>query len=298
MIVTIAICTFNRASYLKKCLDALVPQLANYQDRVHVMVVDNNSDDNTALIVKGYNDKGIVIDYHKEINIGLSYARNRAIKIAKTKFLGYLDDDAIPYDDYLKVLLQIIDDNDPDCFGGMYYPYYENQKPRWISDSFGKKSPLSNVFSKIENRFLSGGNMYAKLEILKELNGFDVTRGMKGDKIGYSEEDDFQKRLREAGYQVYFDPSLAMDHLVADYKQKMTWHIKKIYQASLNTVDPVFEKFTLWYSIKSLGRIALYKTPRLMRRFLTDWDYYYQNLIVDIFTSYARVIGLFFNRNK
>ncbi len=298
MIVTIAICTYNRSYYLKKCIDALLPQIEISPDHVKIMVIDNNSIDDTAVLINNYKNNHIDIDYFKETDQGLSYARNRAIKECNTAYLGYLDDDAIPNDDYIPTLLNIIHEHHPDCFGGTYYAYYENQKPKWLSDSFGSKVLLSDHPKKIETGFLSGGNMYFKLHILKELKGFDVTKGMKGNKIGYAEEDDLQLRLRKAGYSIFFDPHLAMVHLVANYKTKVFWHIKKAYVAGKSTVSPIYEHYDLKNTMKALIKMTFIQMPRKVKCFLLDKDFFYQNLLIDVFAGYARIIGLWRNDNK
>ncbi|GAK77413.1 glycosyltransferase family 2 protein [Nonlabens sp. Asnod3-H03] len=298
MKVTIAICTYNRSFYLDKCLNGLSGQLSNMDSTINVLIVDNNSTDNTHDIFVKYEKLGWPISYVKELKQGLSHARNCAIENCQTPYLGYLDDDAIPHSNYIERLISIIDEHEPDCFGGMYYPYYENEKPKWIPNSFGQKSKLSSKFSLIKDKYLSGGIMFCKLAIMKEVGGFDPSRGMIGNKIGYAEEDHFQMLLRSAGYSIYFDPSLAMNHLVPVYKQKMLWHIKKTYKSSYNTVDPVYEKYNTWYSIKSVGRIFLYKTPRLFKMLSKDKNYFIQSLIVDFASSFARILGLYFNRNK
>ncbi|WP_438961883.1 glycosyltransferase family 2 protein [Nonlabens sp.] len=298
MKVTIAICTFNRSFYLKKCIDALLPQLGDHKENLVLMIIDNNSKDDTAELIDHYINSGLRISYYKELKQGLSNARNRAIKECDTEYLGYLDDDAIPHDNYVDKLIEIIHAYQPDCFGGMYYPYYETKKPKWISDNFGKKTMLTKSFSKVDQGNLSGGNMYCKLKILLELNGFDPSRGMNGTKIGYAEEDELQLRIRKAGYSIYFDPQLAMDHLVAPYKTKISWHIKRAYHSNRNTFDTVYKKYTFLHTIKVIFRITFYKIPHLIKLCIKRPDYYFENFILDIGTSYTRAIGLYFNRNK
>lgn len=262
------------------------------------MVVDNNSKDETSQTVEQYMVNNKAVNYITETNQGLSHARNKAIAVCDTTYLGYLDDDAIPHDNYVATLVNLIDKFEPDCFGGTYYPYYENEKPKWINEKFGSKKWLSDQFQLITSGYLSGGNMYCKLDLLKKVGGFDTDKGMKGNKMGYAEEDDLQLRLRNAGHSIFFDPTLAMDHLVASYKTKVTWHIKKAYHSGRNTVDVVYTKYDLKNTIIAMLKITFKQAPRRIKAFLFQKEYYKENLIIDIFSGYARVIGLYLNYNK
>ena len=51
-LLTIIICTYNRSRLLKKCLDSLLHQIT---DETEIIVIDNNSQDNTAQVVTEFN---------------------------------------------------------------------------------------------------------------------------------------------------------------------------------------------------------------------------------------------------
>lgn len=293
--ITIAICTYNRAFYLQKCLEALAAQLTGTKE-VQILVVDNNSTDNTAQVVANLAAQGVPISRVEEASQGLSYARNKAIKVCESEWLAYLDDDGIPHNNYVERMIEIIGKWDFDCFGGMYYAYYEGNKPKWISSKFGTKIKLMDYTGVLETGYLSGGIMVCKTSILKELGGFNTSLGMKGTTIGYGEEDDLQQRLRSAGYIIGFDPELGMDHLVAHYKLKPKWHIRRMYTMHRDTVDSKYKAYTLGYTLKQMVKVFLFDVPRLFKIFLKRPDYYRQNLYIDIGSKLARCWGLYKNR--
>jgi glycosyltransferase involved in cell wall biosynthesis len=83
---TIVVCTRNRTSDLKRCLDSLVPLLS---DDVEALVIDNNpSDDETRKLVSTY-----PVRYYREDRPGLNWARARAVSLASTDLLLFTDDD-------------------------------------------------------------------------------------------------------------------------------------------------------------------------------------------------------------
>ncbi len=60
-----------------------------------IIVVDNNSTDNTSAIVKAFIEQhaGLSIRYVFETDKGLSFARNRGMVEAQGEILTYVDDD-------------------------------------------------------------------------------------------------------------------------------------------------------------------------------------------------------------
>ena len=92
-IVSVVIPTYNRAKYLRECLDSILRQkFQNFE----LIVVDDGSEDETSLILEDYKEKILVI--HQE-NKGVSAARNTGISCAKGTYLAFCDSDDmwLPY---------------------------------------------------------------------------------------------------------------------------------------------------------------------------------------------------------
>jgi glycosyltransferase involved in cell wall biosynthesis len=295
--ITIAICTYNRASYVRKCLLSIRDQVYTYPD-VEVLVVDNNSQDETKAMVSSLQDENWTLRYVMESNQGLSYARNRAIKESEATWIAYLDDDATGYPDYVQRMKWVIDTKAYDCFGGMYYAHYEQRKPKWIGDDFGTKRRLTKEISQIDTGFLSGGNFICKKEALEAVGGFDVNLGMNGTKMGYGEEDKVQMDLRAQGYILGFDPELKIDHLVAAYKLKPWWHIKRKFHSHRDMVDSNAARYDFAFTAKRLLGITFKEIPALIGKFFIQKDFYRQNLYIQAMSKYAKCFGLYLNKNK
>ncbi|HCY45603.1 MAG TPA: capsular biosynthesis protein CpsI, partial [Flavobacteriales bacterium] len=82
---------------LDECLDSILKRKEQYAD-VEVLVVNNNSSDATLQVCEKYKDH--IHNFHSvtETTQGLSFARNRAFKEAKSEWVYYLDDDALVTD--------------------------------------------------------------------------------------------------------------------------------------------------------------------------------------------------------
>jgi glycosyltransferase involved in cell wall biosynthesis len=96
---TVAICTYNGANRLPDVFEALQQQTGTEQIRWEIIVVDNNSTDDTREVIQNYQRQWSTnqpFQYLFETNQGAAFARIRAVKAAKGQFIGFLDDDNIP----------------------------------------------------------------------------------------------------------------------------------------------------------------------------------------------------------
>ncbi len=96
---TIVICTRNRPTLLRKCLEGIA-HLERTPDEV--IVVDNTSgDEETEAVAREF-----AAVYTFEPIQGLSRARNRGLAESNSEIVAYLDDDAVPDERWLKFLLE------------------------------------------------------------------------------------------------------------------------------------------------------------------------------------------------
>jgi glycosyltransferase involved in cell wall biosynthesis len=100
---TVAICTYNGANRLPNVLDRLLTQTDTERIQWEILVVDNNSTDQTKRVVQQYQEqhqetglKQRQLRYYFEAEQGLAIARQRAVKEARGELIGFLDDDNLP----------------------------------------------------------------------------------------------------------------------------------------------------------------------------------------------------------
>ena len=258
LLLTVVVCTYNRSPLLQSCLQSLVAQTADNK-KFEILVVNNNSDDNTMEIACSFSTLFQKYRVIKEKEQGLSYARNRGWNAAKAEYVGYLDDDAIVEDDYIEIILNIISNYNFDCFGGGYLPWYKYGKKKWFPDSYASvKYPYTTVFSLKEELFLCGGNCVYRKSMLKKTGGFSVTHGMVGDKLGYGEETSIQIKFRNLGYSTVCVPNLYIYHLVPLYKQRVSWQLYSAYIKGFQLWD-IYNKQPNIFSLLRLLCVLIYK---------------------------------------
>ena len=95
--LSVVVCSYNGATKLGECLDALTKQ----RMPVDVLVVDDGSNDDTDAVARR---RGFSVIRH-ESNLGLSAARNTGLHHAVTSVVAFCDDDCAPPVDWTEQLL-------------------------------------------------------------------------------------------------------------------------------------------------------------------------------------------------
>lgn len=98
ILVSIVVPVYNVEKYFKRCVDSLVNQTLQ---NIEIILVDDGSLDNSGMLCDEFarNDSRIIVIHKK--NGGLSSARNVGLKIAKGKYIGFVDsDDDVELDMY------------------------------------------------------------------------------------------------------------------------------------------------------------------------------------------------------
>ena len=107
--ISIIIPVYNTSKYLKKCLDSVINQTyKNY----NVIIVNDGSTDNSLDIIKEYMKKSSSIILINQKNMGLSMARNNAVKKVESDYFLFLDSDDYLDINALKILNENLDNED------------------------------------------------------------------------------------------------------------------------------------------------------------------------------------------
>lgn len=130
--ISIIIPTYNRSFLLSKTINSFLD--INYpRNKYEIIISDNNSDDNTKLIVNKFRKKNKLIKYIFIKHQGAHYARNYASQIAKGNILYFTDDDMTATSDILLELVNVFKkDNEVGTVTGLILPKFESPPPKWI----------------------------------------------------------------------------------------------------------------------------------------------------------------------
>lgn len=291
MELSVIVCTYNRVDLLLECLESLLNQSVK-KELYEVIIVDNNSTDDTKSKSCEYLSKYQSFFYYFEPHQGLSYARNTGFRIAKSDWVVYIDDDTRVFPNFVQRALWTIENFPFDAFGGLAVPLYSIPKPGWLPQDLeifhinGVSEPCF-----LNSQFFHGYAMVFKKDALMKMNGFPVSLGMSGDKIAYGEETMLQLKMRNSGYKLGYDPELKVHHLIGEHKFKLSWHIKSAYAHGRDCYGISFSKYTQFDLIKDLTYISLIKWPKAIVKLFIRKSYYWQNLILEMLQPIAACLG-------
>ena len=225
LLLSVGIPSFNCAQALQKCLDGFCKQTAPH-DTYEIIVVDNNSSDDSFNVASSYTTKLPHLRVYRELKPGLSNVRNKILSYAQGQYVGYIDGDGIPESNWVAAALQFIKVKTPDIFGGRVKPYFDREIPRWFKEGnqkylvkFSNRSsgdPI-NKDIKLKNNHaitLFGNNIFFKRALLEGYGGFSPHLGMAKDSLHYHEESAIVFRALQEHRVVYYHKDITISHLV------------------------------------------------------------------------------------
>ena len=295
-LLTIAICTYNRAELLRECLGALTHQTAPAA-AWELLVIDNNSPDETPEVVDAFLAANPATRGRRvlETKQGLSHARNRAYAEAAAPWVLYLDDDAKAREDFAARALYIIQQTDHRIVGGVYYPWYHYGRPAWYRDRYASNAlPHRKLTVPGGNYTACGGVMLWERNLLEELGGFDPKIGMIGTKLAYGEETYLQAKAAALGVRPAYDPDLVIYHVVAPFKLNVDYFFRSYFLAGRDAVvggqvgtgtGSLLLQFLIGLAV--MTKDFLRCTPKL----LFQSNYYRENWLIDVFRKMAKRVG-------
>ena len=264
---TVAICTRNRDSFLQLCLSGVLDSAGTLN--FPIVVINNGSTDRTADVLRGFIPNITVIN---EPTIGLSVARNCALRNCKTEYIVYLDDDAIPSRSWVGAVIDITARSTVDIFGGPYSPFYTSPKPRWFDDKWGAGHPDLKDGLQPAPICFSGGNMGWRVSLLNEMGGFDPNLGMKGNALRLGEETALQVAIRNkhSGARFEFSGAMHMRHHVPSSKMTLRYIYQRnfTYGRQLKDIDP--REFMRLSSLRCFLETSKIGLPLALRLLVRD----------------------------
>lgn len=223
--LTVIICTYNRAKYIGPLLESIA---ANDLDKkeFEILLVDNNCTDNTREICETFVavHPEVTFRYTAEPEQGLSAARNRGIKEAKGDIIVYIDDDALVDPHYLRDYAEWFAAH-PETMacGGPIEPLYETQEPDWMSPyTRTLLTAWMNYGDKVreypKGRFPGGGNAAFRKSVFDKVGWFNTELGRKGDSLAGAEEKDIFDKMHTLGMQILYLPTPVLHHIIPQKK--------------------------------------------------------------------------------
>lgn len=257
-IISVVVCTYNRAELLPACLDSLVNQTLD-KSLYEVIVVDNKSSDATYQLATGMAATQPNFFVFIEPKQGVSHARNKGWEVARGDYVLYIDDDAKAMPDWCERILQAFETVTPKpvAVGGSIHPFYGVPPPDWFADEFECRTwgtePGFLQLPRARYGF-SGSNMAICRSIFTVFGGFHAGFGPKGEKFALGEESQFFMRIYNENPWFWYDPEIKVLHWTPARNMKVSyrfWRSFKSGQASASMNGR--KQFSVSYLRKWLG---------------------------------------------
>lgn len=173
--VSIIIPTFNRAHYIG---DAIKSVLSQTYSSWELLIVDNGSTDNTAVIVKDYVRADARVRYLREDCKGVSRARNTALAEAKGEYIAFLDDDDLFLPEKLKIQTDFLKAHpEVDFVYGQIEIINAKGELLWIDP----KKPVLTFADLFEESGIRIQSVMCRKSCFDSIGGFDETLTMGED---------------------------------------------------------------------------------------------------------------------
>ena len=193
-LISIIVPIYNTDCYLRQCLDSIINQ--SYKN-FEVLLVNDGSVDDSAMICKEFAEKDSRIRYFEKENGGVSSARNLGLKNVKGNYITFVDSDDWIEENYLEVLYNALKENEVDVAisthkdfnmdDNLYYlPFYSEEQLHTLDIGKVSRDEFLELFpelSSLNHDFNCAVSKLFKADVVKNLL-FD-------ESINYGEDLDF-----------------------------------------------------------------------------------------------------------
>jgi glycosyltransferase involved in cell wall biosynthesis len=220
MTLDVVVPTYNRSSLLQKTVHSLLAADVPANLAVTIIIVDNNSSDDTARVVAEMQQSaGLPIHYVLQTLQGLSHARNAGIAAGNGELIGMVDDDEEIDKHWYEAVVREFSDPATEFIGGPYLPNCETTLPDWVPSEYNGVIGIvaakpRQLFSNSFPGNLQGGNAVFQRMVFERVGLYDVHLGRSGTGLLSEEDADLYRRLLAVGMRGFHVPDLAIYHYI------------------------------------------------------------------------------------
>lgn len=230
--LTIVIPAYNEQSYLSACLDSIAEQSVLPHE---VIVVDNNSQDETARIARSYSFVKILSEQRQ----GVFFAARTGFDAAASDIIGRIDADTVLPADWIETVISRFQDNSVAAVTGPVN-YYDMPLPHanyWFDHVM---RALTYRFAYKNSPFLYGSNMAIRRQVWRKLaSGLCPQHDIH-------EDIDLAVHVKNAGHEIVYS------------KQLLSGASGRRYNDGLRSFGGYIGMYRRTYSRHSLHSLAIY----------------------------------------
>lgn len=222
--LTVAIPTYNGDSRLPAVLNQLRAQVDTARITWEVIVADNNSQDNTAAVVRQYQEQWsdtLPLRYVFAAEQGAAFARQRAVEAARGSIVAFLDDDNIPAADWIANVYRFAQANpETGAFGSQIHGEFESPLPEELKDlacflAVVERGQKPHLYEPLKKILPPGAGLAVRRSAWLESVPKRLFLNHKGKKAGLASEDlEAVLHIQKAGWEVWHNPGMVVYHRI------------------------------------------------------------------------------------
>ncbi|MBD2464445.1 glycosyltransferase family 2 protein [Oscillatoria sp. FACHB-1407] len=225
---TVAIPTFNGAKRLPALLERLRSLTNPGAIAWEILIVDNNSNDDTAQVIADYQanwNYPFALRYCFEPEQGAAFARQRAVREAQGDLIGFLDDDNLPAPDWLTAAHTFaIEHPEAGAFSGQIHGEFEVEPP----ENFRKIQPYlairghgsaPRLFSPPDLRLPPAACLIVRKQVwLDSVPARQILTGKRPGVLVQGEDYEPLLYIYKAGWEIWYTPTLHTYHQIPKWR--------------------------------------------------------------------------------
>lgn len=264
---TVAIPTFNGADRLPQVLEKLRSQAGVEHLNWEVIVVDNNSKDQTAAVVRQYQEtwpRAVPLRYCFEAEQGLAYARQRAVDEAAGELIGFLDDDVLPATDWVASAFAFsLNHAQAGAYGGQIHGTFEVPPPEDFKriKSFLAIRERGSTLHRYTPETLNlppGAALVVRRQAWQDAvpNRLALVGRVNGSTLA---GEDFESLLymHRVGWEIWYNPAMHVHHQIPSRRLEREYLIPMIRGCGLCICQLRMINATAWQRPLIMGKILL-----------------------------------------
>lgn len=199
--VSVLICTFNRPEMLQRALTALVEKTSEKPDEI---IIVNGGDERADNVIRQFIGRyNIVTCEVKTVNKNLATSRNLGLHQVSGEIVAMTDDDAEVFPDWITQIKRVHAEHpEVGAVGGAVLGAHSKDSfLSRVADIVTFVSPTEPTYV----RTVPGVNVAYKRTVIDQL-------GPQDEMLFRGEDVDYNWRVKQLGYQVYYHPSIKVIH--------------------------------------------------------------------------------------
>lgn len=249
---SVVIPTYNGASHqLKDVIQALQNQEHIAHLAWEIIVVDNNSKDQTANLVHEFQEhwqNKFLLYYVMETKQGAAYARSRGVQEAHGEFIGFLDDDNIPLPDWIKTAYEFGKQHPKaGVWHGKCFGLYEQEpgpffKPLAWYLAICDRGDQENIYHWV---FPAGAGLIVRR--CAWLASFRlVLPGRTPTSLLGCEDLPISIFLHRAGWEIWYNPKMRIQHYIPQSRLEPSYLLALMRDVGLARYPTRYLRFSVW----------------------------------------------------